>query len=80
MAIPLVSSHLGINIGAAEAERLRNGYRIFYQKAPEDGGRTLKSAYLQTLRRFFKVGLELRGNTMTEVLRRLTSYPHLISS
>jgi len=58
----------GINIGPAEAEKLRKGYRMFFEKAPEDGGRTLKSAYLLTLRKFFHVGLERCGNTMVEVL------------
>jgi len=58
----------GVNIGPAEAEKLRKGYRMFYQKSPEDGGRTLKTAYLQTLRKFFHVGLERRGGTMVEAL------------
>ena len=58
----------GINIGPAEAERLQRGYQMFYLKAPEDGGGTLMSAYLQTLRKFFHVGLERRGGTMVEVL------------
>ena len=65
----------GINIGSAEAEKLRKGYRLFYQKAPEDGGRTLKSAYLQTLRKFFHVGFERRGGTMVEVLPPVDQLP-----
>jgi hypothetical protein len=58
----------GINIGPVEAEKLQRGYQMFHLKAPEDGGRTLRSAYLQTLRKFFHVGLERRGGTMVEVL------------
>src|SRR4051812_4451755 len=65
----------GINIGPAEAEKLRKGYRMFFQKAPEDGGRTLKSAHLLTLRKFFHVGLERRGNTLVEVLPSADQLP-----
>ncbi len=67
----------GINIGPDEAEKLRKGYRLFFEKAPEDGGRTLKGAYLQTLRKFFHVGLELRGNTMVEVLPSADQLPSI---
>lgn len=58
----------GINIGPTEGEKLCKGYRMFYQKTPEDGGRTLRSAYMQTVRKFFHVGFERRGGTMVEVL------------
>jgi putative transposase len=65
----------GINIGSAEAEKLRKGYTMFHVKAPEDGGRTLRFAYLQTLRKFFHVGLERRGGTMVEVLPSADQLP-----
>jgi len=41
---------------------------MFFQRAPEDGGRTLELSYVLTLRKYFHVGLERRGNTMVEVL------------
>jgi putative transposase len=58
----------GINIGSAEAEKLRKGYRMFYRKAAEDGGETLKSAHRQTLRKFFYAGFAPRDGTLVEVL------------
>src|SRR5262249_10149454 len=50
---------------------------MFYLKAPEDGGKTLRSAHLQTLRKFFHVGLERRGGTMVEVLPPADQLPTL---
>lgn len=58
----------GINVGPAEAEKLRKGYRLFYRKTAEDGGETLKSAHRRTLRKFFYAGLAPRDGTFVEVL------------
>lgn len=58
----------GINIGPDEAGKLRRGYREFFEKTPEDGGRTLRMAYLQTLRKYFHVGVERRDGVLVEVL------------
>ena len=59
---------LGINIGPVEAEKLRQGYRMFYGKAPEDGGLPKSKAYERTLQKFFKKGFELRHGVMVPVL------------
>lgn len=58
----------GVNVGPVEAEKLRKGYRLFYQKTAEDGGQTLKSAHRETLRKFFHVGFTPRDGTLVEVL------------
>lgn len=65
----------GINIGRDEAEKLRKGYRFFVQKAPEDGGRSLRGAYNSTLRKFFNVGLERQGAVFVESLPSADQLP-----
>jgi len=65
----------GINVGADEAKKLRNGYRMFYEKAPEDGGHTNRMAYERTLQRFFHRGFELRGKVMIPVLPPVGELP-----
>lgn len=58
----------GINVGPDEAEKLRKGYRTFFEKAPEDGGLTKRTAYERTLQKFFHRGFELRSGVMVPVL------------
>jgi putative transposase len=48
----------GINVGPEVAEKLQKGYRMFYCKAPEDGGQTKRMAYEKTLQKFFYIGFE----------------------
>lgn len=58
----------GINIGPNEAELLRKGFQMFYAKAPDDGGLTLRAAYERTLAKFFKRGFEYEQGVPVPVL------------
>jgi hypothetical protein len=58
----------GINVGPNEAELLRKGFQMFYAKAPDDGGLTLRGAYERTLAKFFKRGFEYEQGVPVPVL------------
>lgn len=58
----------GINITTETAEKLRKGYERFYLRHSEDGHRTLRSAYTQTLRASFGAGRESRNGVEVEVM------------
>lgn len=71
----------GINIGPAEADQLVKGYRMFYEKTPENGGLTKREAYERTLGKFFHNGYNLRGGVMVPVLppaHELPSYNQFV--
>lgn len=64
----LKGAHPGINIGPDEAEKLKKGYRLFYKKAPEDGGLSLKEAFEKTLQKYFRCGFERRNGVLVPVV------------
>ncbi|HEY5915111.1 MAG TPA: transposase [Verrucomicrobiae bacterium] len=64
----LKGAHPGINIGPDEADKLKQGYRLFYKKAPEDGGLSLKEAFDKTLQKYFRCGFERRNGVLVPVV------------
>ena len=66
---------VGINIDPDAAEKLRKGYRMFYEKAPEDGGLTKQQAYQRTLEKFFHRGHAFRDGVMVPVLPPAEALP-----
>ena len=58
----------GINIDEKAAKKLKDGYRLFYEKQPQDGGVTKHKAYELTLKKYFLSGYEFCGDTMLPVL------------
>lgn len=65
----------GINIDPETAEKLRKGYRMFYEKAPENGGLTKRQAYQRTLEKFFHRGYQRRDGVLVPVLPPAEALP-----
>jgi len=58
----------GINITSEDAEKLRKGYKRYHLNRSEDGHRSLRSAYVLTMREYFSAGRESRGGVDVEAL------------
>ena len=68
MMTKLKAAPPGINIGPKSAAKLKDGYRMLYEKQPQDGGVTKRKAYELTLKKYFHSGYELHNGKMVPVL------------